>query len=238
MDAPIVVLSPHLDDAVLSCWSILADDRDVAVVTVFAGVPAEGAEPAAWDLITGAREPRRRLEERRAEDREALALAGRRPVHLAYVESQYRSNDPSIDELATAIAEHVPDGAIIAAPAAIKGHADHVLVRRAATALSAPGEVTLYADLPYATRFGWPAWVTGGEPTSNVDVDAYWRLYLDDDRRPVIRRLTEEQQAVKLEALGAYRSQLAALDGGPQRRVSHPELIAYEAFWEAGSPSG
>lgn len=233
VSARVVVLAPHLDDAVLSCWSILVDDADVTVVTVFAGFPPADAEAARWDVITGAHDPRRRIEERRAEDCEALALAGRSPVHLGFLEAQYRPQDPTIDELVAAIAEHVPDDAVVFAPAAIKSHADHVLVRRAALALPAARDVGLYAELPYATRFGWPTWVTGTESISNVDVDAYWRLYLDGNRRPVIRCLTEQQQAAKLDALRAYRSQFAALDGGPQRRVSHPELIAYEAFWEA-----
>ena len=34
-----VVLSPHLDDAVLSAWHVLRSGGDVCVVTVFAGLP-------------------------------------------------------------------------------------------------------------------------------------------------------------------------------------------------------
>ena len=37
-----VVLSPHLDDAVLSCWHVLGREGDVRVVNVFTGSPEDG----------------------------------------------------------------------------------------------------------------------------------------------------------------------------------------------------
>ena len=37
--APELVLSPHWDDAVLDCWSLLASSRELTVVNVFAGIP-------------------------------------------------------------------------------------------------------------------------------------------------------------------------------------------------------
>jgi LmbE family N-acetylglucosaminyl deacetylase len=40
--APLVILSPHLDDAVWSCFSLLAREQDVVVATVFAGIPDGG----------------------------------------------------------------------------------------------------------------------------------------------------------------------------------------------------
>ena len=51
-DAPAVVLSPHLDDAVLGCWSVLTGPVDVLVVNVFDGVPPAGSVTL-WELITG-----------------------------------------------------------------------------------------------------------------------------------------------------------------------------------------
>ena len=39
---PYLVLSPHLDDAVIDCWSVLTDSGDVRVVNIFAGVPSPG----------------------------------------------------------------------------------------------------------------------------------------------------------------------------------------------------
>src|SRR4029079_17519174 len=66
-----LVLSPHLDDAVLDCWSVLASDRDVSVVNIFAGVP-ENMGVTLWDSITGARDSAERVLERIAEDGAAV----------------------------------------------------------------------------------------------------------------------------------------------------------------------
>ena len=55
MAAPVVILSPHLDDAVLSCWHVLSGPADVRVINLFAGLPALGAAPGWWDRRT---EPR------------------------------------------------------------------------------------------------------------------------------------------------------------------------------------
>jgi hypothetical protein len=41
-----VILSPHLDDAVLSCWHLLTGPGEVEVINVFAGVPADLGAPA------------------------------------------------------------------------------------------------------------------------------------------------------------------------------------------------
>lgn len=73
-----MILSPHLDDAVLSCWRVLEAHRSVRVVNVFTGSPPEGSPAPWWDRLTGATDPVRRMAERRAEDRRALALANER----------------------------------------------------------------------------------------------------------------------------------------------------------------
>ena len=74
-----VVVSTHLDDAVLSCYRELGPET--IVVTVFAGIPPPG-EPGSWDRRTGATDSTARMRERRTEDIEALALSGSRAVHL------------------------------------------------------------------------------------------------------------------------------------------------------------
>ncbi len=51
-----VILSPHFDDAVLSCWHVLASAGEVLVVNVFAGEPPAGALGGLDDLP-----PRQRL---------------------------------------------------------------------------------------------------------------------------------------------------------------------------------
>jgi hypothetical protein len=45
-----VVVWTHLDDAVLSCWSVIDGPGDVTVVTVFTGGPEPGSLTE-WDRL-------------------------------------------------------------------------------------------------------------------------------------------------------------------------------------------
>ena len=83
----IVVVSPHLDDAVLSCWSLIDSFEDVAVVTVFTAAPPPGFV-SDWDRDTGV-DSATRMAQRTAENRAALAVAGREPVDVGLLECEY-----------------------------------------------------------------------------------------------------------------------------------------------------
>src|SRR4051795_10216439 len=139
-----VVLSPHLDDAVLSCWHLLAGG-DATVVTVFAGVPQPGT-CGWWDRLTGASDSAARARERLEEDSRALALAGARSVRLDLLDEQYRGNGEA-PAVAEAIAEHVRDADAVYAPLGILLHSDHALVRDSALALRE--DLRIYADHPH-----------------------------------------------------------------------------------------
>src|SRR3954451_1624058 len=105
--APAVVLSPHPDDAVFGCWSVLTGPGDVLVVNVFDGVPPGGGVTL-WELITGCTDSAEAMQERRREDAEALALAGRRAVGLELLDQQYRRAPLRPEELAAALTAAVP----------------------------------------------------------------------------------------------------------------------------------
>ena len=48
----ITVVSTHFDDAVFSCWTVLAGDADVEVLTVFTAGPDDD-RVTEWDADTG-----------------------------------------------------------------------------------------------------------------------------------------------------------------------------------------
>lgn len=93
--SPVVVVSPHLDDAVLSCGALLAQLARRCPVTVLS-VFTTAAAPPAWSW------PARRLvraagvdaevlfEQRRAEDRAVLAGIGVAAVHLGLRDAVFR----------------------------------------------------------------------------------------------------------------------------------------------------
>ena len=56
---PLAILSPHLDDAVLSCWHVLEGPEQARVINVFTADPPPGTPPPWWDRLTGASDPRR-----------------------------------------------------------------------------------------------------------------------------------------------------------------------------------
>jgi LmbE family N-acetylglucosaminyl deacetylase len=227
----VALLSPHLDDAVLSAWSVLRRPGEVRVVNVCAGVPPPGPPPR-WDLLTGATDPSERMRERLAEDRTALARAGREGVNLDFLDEHYRTGPLDPDVLLGALDDAVGGADELWAPAGIGGHSDHVQVREAALALRAAGgpPVTLYAELPYVTRHGWPEWVSGRRVGGHLALDAWTRGFLPEGTpvpgdRHVLPRLEARR---KLRAVRDYRTQWRALDS-PGRSVTHRRVIRYEA---------
>src|SRR5688500_1095031 len=117
IETEIVIVSPHLDDAVLSCWHLLESAADVGVVNVVSGSPPAGA-PAAWrDPTAGAPGPIERMRERREEDRRSLALAGRTAVALDLLDAQYREDEP-VSGLTERLRATLPPAALVYAPAA------------------------------------------------------------------------------------------------------------------------
>ncbi|MFC4472674.1 PIG-L deacetylase family protein [Streptomyces xiangluensis] len=92
---PLVVLSPHLDDAVLSCGAMLADARNHVPVTV-TSMFTEGAPPpytlSARRYLhqTGARDAEALYAARRAEDQEVLEGMGIAWRHAGLPEGLFR----------------------------------------------------------------------------------------------------------------------------------------------------
>jgi LmbE family N-acetylglucosaminyl deacetylase len=242
--APELVLSPHWDDAVLSCWGVLASERDVTVVNLFAGVPPAG-ERGTWEAVLRVEDSAQRARERIAEDARALALAGRKPVNLPLLDAQFRRRLGAALEprdLDGALAAEVRSASRVYVPAGIGGHADHVLARRYGRALArARMPVSLYADLPYCTFHGWPSWVDGREPAPTRDVDAYWRSFLKGvaEMPPLhageVERLDAGASAAKREALRCYE---ASLNYGVRQLLSDPAFHGFEVRWQLAIEGG
>jgi LmbE family N-acetylglucosaminyl deacetylase len=90
----VAIVSPHLDDAVLSCARLMAAHPDATVITVFAGNPPAYPDPMrTWDVQSGFAPGDDVMEVRRAEDTAALAVLDAHPVHLDYVEYSYNEGD-------------------------------------------------------------------------------------------------------------------------------------------------
>ena len=236
---PAAVLSPHLDDAILSCWHLLEGAGDVAVVNVFTGSPPPGTPAPPWDRLTGAQDPVVRMRERRAEDRRALAVVGRTAVDLGFLDAQYRTTEVSTGTLVTRLRVLLEPGTVLHAPAGLSGHPDHEIVRAAALELARDGwPVTLYADLPHGITRGWPEWVACVAEAPGIHAGSDWAAVLAgsglivDRLVPRVRPLDALGRARKLRALAEYGTQRAALDDLAFAPLADPRVLAFEVSWD------
>jgi LmbE family N-acetylglucosaminyl deacetylase len=205
----VLVVSPHLDDAVFSAGEFLAGRQGVVVVTMLAGTPDPPVRTQ-WDTKRcGFSTSQDAVQRRRAEDEAAMAVLKATPIHLDFLDGQYKPSD--IGELANALSElvehHQPE--FVAGPLGVH-HDDHVRVREAVLTANLPVPVWLYADLPYFFRYPLDAAVA-------YDAIEGFGCTLE----PV--SIGEGSRASKIKALACYSSQI--------RNRDIEELLVREQFW-------
>jgi LmbE family N-acetylglucosaminyl deacetylase len=218
-----VVVSPHLDDAVLSLGAAIAawgrQGADVEVLTVLAGDPESQAPAGGWDRRGGFATEGDAGRARRAEDTRACAALGASTSWLAFGDLNYERHGTD-DDVRTAVAEVVGDAATLLLPGSPLSHPDHEwLVRTVADAPLGAGRLGLYAEQPYAARAGG---TPGTAPWLEVGLGV--KLVFEPVRVGIRDRLA------KRKAMHAYASQLPllALDRrGVLRLAFRPELVAW-----------
>jgi LmbE family N-acetylglucosaminyl deacetylase len=232
--APVLILSPHLDDAAFSVWHVFAESSEVTVLSVFAGVPEEGFVTP-LDRSHGALDSAAWVRRRRREDIDALGQTGAAVVHLDLLDGQYRGRPVEPDELTIAIDGWLRPDAIIYAPLGVGGHPDHLAVARWAVHLRGAGrEVRLFADTPYYLRHGLPSWL-GDRPNPKADdqiTDALAELRIDAAQ--VVRSVTVLRRAAvddKLRALRCYATEFDPIDEDFRGVPSNGELMRHEVHW-------
>ena len=213
-----IYLSPHLDDAILSCGGLIAQQRkagmDVEIWNWVTNVPDDDIPLSAlaervhagWAFDSAKEAFTARLEE----DRQAAALVGARTRGFNYLDCIYRQADdgsflypdeifvpvrgedaPLVGEIAKLITHNVRENDILLCPLSIGKHPDHVLVRRAAEQTGHP--LRYYADIPYTI---WHA----EQYTALTDA-------LSADIFPV----SQDELDVWMDAIMAYSSQISSL---------------------------
>ena len=216
-----IYLSPHFDDAVLSCGGTISLQRTVnlqpLVITIFGGYPAgqQSLTPFAlqshttWGLGTTAEEA---VVRRRDEDAAACDVAGADYLWLDNFDAIYRgydsqdslfgpvsqadnATDSRLADLLLHIQRQAPK-AVIYAPLGVGHHVDHQLVCSAADRLVQQKiNVKFYEDIPYVTYPG----------------------ALEERQRELGIKMEPElveigaQVPQKLEAISKYRSQVPQL---------------------------
>jgi LmbE family N-acetylglucosaminyl deacetylase len=236
-----VIVSPHLDDAVLSA-ALQLMRPGARVVTVCTGEPPEGTPPAVWDRLTRASSPQARVRERYAEDDAALQELGiGTSTRLGLPDGQHISGSSprlSHESFTAALRPHLAGVAEVWAPAGIGCHPDHLAVRDAVIAAADPDAVVHhYADVPYSVRYGWPPSVTGSPGLPFLDVETWLAeelraTGLDASALIVtVHALDPERQRAKRAAIARYATQVPALDYGTVLADGDPRVIGFEVSW-------
>jgi LmbE family N-acetylglucosaminyl deacetylase len=215
-----IYLSPHCDDAVLSCGGLIFEQArqgvQVEIWTVLAGDPPAGPlsefarqNHALWGVDSG----EETVAMRKREDEEAIRLVGADLVQFDIPDCIYRRSsrgeylytetvitaphpaDRGLPmRIAGALASELRPADMLVCPLALGGHVDHTLVRQAAESLQRP--LLSYADVPY---------ILNNPETLGPAVTA-----LESQLYPV----SETGMEAWLAGVTAYRSQVASLFKG------------------------
>jgi LmbE family N-acetylglucosaminyl deacetylase len=174
-----IYLSPHLDDAALSCggliWEQVKNGQPVEIWTICAGFPpATPLSPVAQALHDRWQTPdnlREAVSTRRAEDVLACRRLGATYLHFDIPDCVYRrlpggepvvSTDQGmfapihpqetylVEQVYRQLKSSLPVQARLVCPMTVGGHMDHLIVRAAAEWLGR--RLLYYADYPYAAQ--------------------------------------------------------------------------------------
>lgn len=172
-----IFLSPHLDDAALSCGGIInaltSSGNKVIILTIFAGDPP--VHPFSefalslhqrWNLLENP------MPSRRMEDMRACAILGANGLHLSLPDCIYRIDSDEqyivtkeedlfqqiganqmdiVLRVIALIQELLTDDDILVSPLAIGNHLDHRIVRQSVANLNHEN-IYFYADYPYIVK--------------------------------------------------------------------------------------
>jgi len=226
----VVVVSPHLDDAVLGCARFMSVRPGVIVVTVFAGNPEAYPDPMRlWDVQSGFGPDDDVMEVRRGEDRAALALLDATPIHLDFVEHTYNPGDTPVapdviaDGLVATLAGLEPT--LVLAPFGL-ANPDHDVTHRACMQVRDRLDDAVswwcYEDNGYKHIPGMLAW-----RVSSLFRRGLWPT-------PVCPPV-DNGGARKAAAVACYPSQLLALEDDWRIRAKL-DAPAPEQFWRLAAP--
>lgn len=237
-------LSPHLDDAVLSCGGTihqLAEQGEaVTVLTTMAGdPPADMPEtPITADL---AQRWGVAVKARRLEDQQALARLGADFIHVPVADCVYRTagdnshtvalypseeslwgtihpDDPVVQALR---ARAIPPATTVYAPLGSRHHVDHRIVRDWGQWLkeqNPPLTLIFYEEYPY-------------EVDAIMELEQALAYFSAQTTQLEVRAINEADVAAKIQAMTCYQSQISTFWTG----VAEMEARTRQSMTEAGN---
>ncbi len=230
-----VFLSPHLDDAVLSCGGLIHQlvqrGEQVISITVMTGDPPDPLPdtPLVRDLHQRWQAGESPYETRRQEDQYALQKLGVQQIqHLHLLDCPYRTDSTGQplytvnnhlfgrihpDDPALFYQLPIPEGvSILYAPLGVGGHVDHLVVRHLVQQLPVGLVVYYYEEYPYSASGGEARRITDGSSQQQVGAQAVQTAlkYFQQKLQPRLTFLTEADLAAKTAAIACYESQISS----------------------------
>lgn len=229
-----IYLSPHFDDAVLSCGGLIFEQNrrgiPVEIWTIFAGNPPPGPLSAfaqANHTLWGTDGGEETVSLRKREDQGAASLVGAKITHFdfsdciyrrsptgeyLYTESVFTPPHPLDRKLPNRIARALKPGLlsedVVVCPLTLGDHVDHVLAFQAAKSLHRP--LHYYADIPYLLN----------DPETLDPAIATLQTELFD--------ISEQGLRAWLDGVAAYKSQVSFLYKGEGTLED-----AIRSYWES-----
>jgi LmbE family N-acetylglucosaminyl deacetylase len=152
LDSDIVVVSPHLDDAVFSLGAAVSrtvrTGTEATILTVLAGDPSSSAPAGEWDRQAGFQTAGEAARVRRDEDTLACGLLGARSHWLPFSDMQYERGG-SDDEIRARVVD-AAGSAFVLLPGFPLVHDDHHWLKALLEDAFEPERVGFYAEQPYA----------------------------------------------------------------------------------------
>lgn len=245
-------LSPHLDDAVLSCGGFIhhltAQGHAVTILTIMAGDPPQHLPdtPIVQDLHSRWKVGYHPAAARRKEDIDAAQRLSAKAIHLPIGDCVYRTLDdndqpttlyPSEESLFGEVnpddpafsqlnALQLPPFEALYIPLGVGHHVDHQLVRDWGLSLQRLSpNLHLYEEYPYIN--------------DTMKIEQALSFYRGDHLKPKLIHLQEADVKAKVEAIACYTSQISTFwaDTDEMERETRLSMIKKgsgtpaERFW-------
>lgn len=196
----VALISPHLDDALLSTAArTSALGRDARIITVFAGLPPLWSWPSPYDNACGFSSSVEAVTARQSEDVAASRECGiEDPIHLPFLDGQY-GRPQDFERIVRSITGFVSASVMFVAPLGLV-HPDHEIVAQACRLAARTADkrnVAVYGDLPSMVLY----------PEAIDRAVAAWEEAGWHMGAPLISELDAEQEARKLGVVSCYESQ-------------------------------
>ena len=229
-----IYLSPHYDDAALSCGGTIHRQTQagelVLVVTVCAAPPPANTylSPFAQEMHASWGDPIDVIALRRAEDEAAMEILGADYVRLDFTDCIYRRQSfngpwfynnneelfgeihPNDNELVGQVVEVLEsqvgrqEASTIYAPLTVGHHVDHQLVHAAAWQLNTQGLRVMFYE-------DYPYVNTEAYGDATLDDTLTWLKHQQRPVQALLQFFSEADLRAKIASIGAYTSQLEVL---------------------------